>query len=108
MGYFVHQRPELGLPVMKRWIAHENMWLRRVAILHQLCLKGSTDVGTLFGFCKERAFEEEFFVRKAIGWALRDYARTDERAARAVRSFVEENRAVLSPLSIREALKHIG
>jgi len=103
MGYFVQQRPEPGVALMYQWIKHDDMWLRRVAILHQLCQKEKTDADRLFKFCLERAHEEEFFIRKAIGWALRDYSRTDKRA---VKDFVETNRSSLSGLSIKEALKH--
>ena len=57
----------------------------------------------LFRFCTLCAHEEEFFIRKAIGWALREYAKTDKAA---VKDFVGQNRESLSALSIREALKH--
>ena len=89
---------------MQQWISEENLWLRRVAILHQLAHKEQTDKDLLFTFCLQRAHEKEFFIQKAIGWALRTYARSNRAA---VKSFVEENKAVLAPLSIREALKHI-
>ena len=59
----------------------------------------------LFDFCERTAHEKEFFIRKAIGWALREYAKTD---ADAVAGFVLENREDLSGLSVREATKHIG
>lgn len=66
-------------------------------------MKEKTDADRLFQFCLARAHEEEFFIRKAIGWALRDYSKTDRAA---VKGFVEKNRESLSALSIREALKH--
>ena len=66
-------------------------------------MKKQTAADLLFQFCKQCAHEEEFFIRKAIGWALREYAKTDKVA---VKRFVEENRSIFSALSIREALKH--
>lgn len=104
IGHMVEKKPQWGVPLMNQWIANENMWLRRVAILHQLNLKIATDHQRLFQFCLSRAHEEEFFIRKAIGWALRQYARTDPVA---VKKFVEDHRTELSNLSIKEALKHI-
>ena len=89
---------------MEEWIKHENMWLRRVAILHQLFYKDKTNQERLFQFCISCASEEEFFIRKAIGWALRQYGRTNPKD---VKNFVEKNKESLSNLSIREALKHI-
>ena len=63
-----------------------------------------TDTERLFGYCARQAGHPDFFVRKAIGWALRHYARTDPDA---VREFVSSNRGILSPLSVREATKHL-
>ena len=83
------------------WIDHENHWLVRTAILHQLHAKERTDTQRLFGYCARRAGDREFFVRKAIGWALREYSKTD---AGAVRQFVATH-PELSALSAREALK---
>lgn len=80
-----------------------DFWLRRVAILHQLYWKTDTDAERLFRYCAANAGDAEFFIRKAIGWALREYAYTD---ADAVRAFVAAT--PLSGLSRREALKHIA
>jgi 3-methyladenine DNA glycosylase AlkD len=102
VGPLVAARPGL-VAAMDAWVDDENMWLVRTAILHQLRYKQSTDADRLFRYCESQAAHRDFFIRKAIGWALREYARTDPQA---VRSFVEANRARLSPLSIREALKH--
>jgi 3-methyladenine DNA glycosylase AlkD len=63
-----------------------------------------TDAERLFSFCERRLHEKEFFIRKAVGWALREYARTDPGA---VADFVVEHRDRLSGLSYREATKHI-
>ncbi|PFX20024.1 hypothetical protein AWC38_SpisGene15540 [Stylophora pistillata] len=74
VGGLVKQHRDLGKVVMEEWINHENMWLRRTAILHQLSFKEETDEEMLFRFCSLRASEEEFFIRKAIGWALRHHS----------------------------------
>lgn len=86
------------------WIDHENMWLRRTAIISQLRHKEATDEERLFRYALRRAHEKEFFIRKAIGWALREYAKT---APDAVREFVLANRAAWSGLTFREATKHL-
>ncbi|MEA1904011.1 MAG: DNA alkylation repair protein [Actinomycetota bacterium] len=86
------------------WIDDEDMWLRRTAIICQVGAKENTDPGRLFRFCASRMHEEEFFIRKAIGWALREYAKTD---GPAVARFANRHRDDLSGLSFREATKHI-
>lgn len=97
--------PEEMWPVVEGWMADEDMWLRRTAILCQVGAKERTESERLFRFCLARAHEKEFFIRKAIGWALRDYAYTDPEA---VARFVTDHRDELSTLSFREATKHIG
>ncbi len=92
-------------PTVDTWIDDDDMWLRRSAIICQVGAKEHTDPERLLRFCEQRAFEKEFFIRKAIGWALREYAKTD---AELVASFVNEHREELSGLSFREATKHIG
>ena len=96
---------EHGLaPVMDEWSTAENMWLVRTAILHQLHYGTATDTARLFGYCTRQAGHKDFFVRKAIGWALRHYARTDPAE---VRAYLAEHSSILSPLSVREAAKHL-
>ncbi|CAN5776817.1 DNA alkylation repair protein [soil metagenome] len=97
--------PVESWPVVDRWIDHDDMWLRRTALLCQMGAKDNTDSGRLFAFCASRAYEEEFFIRKAVGWALRDFARTDPAA---VAAFIDTHRGELSGLSYREGSKHIG
>jgi 3-methyladenine DNA glycosylase AlkD len=97
--------PEETWPVVDRWIDDQDMWLRRTAILCQVGAHEKTDSDRLFRFCAERAFEREFFIRKAIGWALREHAKTDPEE---VAHFVAAHRDRLSALSFREATKHIG
>lgn len=91
--------------VMDAWLASPDMWLARAAILHQLHYGEATDADWLFSACLRWAPSPEFFLRKAIGWSLRQYARTD---ADAVATFVAAHADELSPLSKREALKHIA
>jgi 3-methyladenine DNA glycosylase AlkD len=88
---------------MKHFAQQDNMWLKRVSIIHQLPYKTKTDWLFLMDVCKRHMHDKEFFIRKAIGWALRQHAKTDPKA---VYAFVEANKAKLSNLSIREALKH--
>jgi 3-methyladenine DNA glycosylase AlkD len=86
---------------MDTWAAEEDLWLVRTAILHQLRYRERTDAARLFGYCEAQAGHPDFFIRKAIGWALREYAKTDPAA---VRRFVDAH-PDLSPLTRREALK---
>ena len=86
-------------------LRHDDFWLRRIAMLHQLGWRGDTDAGWLYAGALALAHEDEFFIRKAIGWALRDYAR---HAPEAVVAFATGHRQQLSALSYREALKHCG
>ena len=87
---------------MDAWSTDADLWIRRCAIVHQLRHKSRTDVERLFSYCVANAADKDFFIRKAIGWALRYHARTD---ARAVVEFVAEH-PELSNLSKKEALKH--
>ena len=100
----VLQYPDKVWPEVDTWIDDQDMWLRRSAIICQVGAKEKTDAKRLFTFCAARAEEKEFFIRKAIGWSLREYAKTDPEA---VAGFVIANRDRLSGLSFREATKHI-
>jgi 3-methyladenine DNA glycosylase AlkD len=101
----VRSFPDRMVPLMEEWVHDDDMWIRRTALLHQLRFGADTDAARLFRHCELRMHEDDFFIRKAIGWALRTYAR---HKADAVHSFVDKHRDALSPLSVREALKHIG
>lgn len=103
LGPLVRSHPEL-LSTMDEWMRGDNMWVARSAILHQLTYKQGTDADRLFRYCLAQAGHPDFFIRKAIGWALRQYARTDPAA---VREFLASNGDRLSPLSVREASKHL-
>ncbi len=82
-----------------------NVWIRRVAMLHQLGWKAQTDETRLLHYALALAPETEFFIRKSIGWALRDYARTRPEVVRAILS---KHAEALSGLTRREAGKHLG
>ncbi|MFE0803477.1 DNA alkylation repair protein [Streptomyces sp. NPDC058812] len=90
---------------MDVWSADGDRWLVRAALLHQLRYRERTDTDRLFGYCLRQSGHGDFFVRKAIGWCLREYAKTDPDA---VRAFVAEHGQRLAPLSVREALRNIG
>ena len=87
---------------MRAWAAGRDMWLRRAAILCQIKMKGETDLALLYDAIEPSIESREFFLRKAIGWALREHAKTD--AAEVLR-YVRAHRTRLSALSKREALK---
>ncbi|MEJ8655837.1 MULTISPECIES: DNA alkylation repair protein [Streptomyces] len=89
---------------MDEWIEDDNLWIARTALLHQLGYKQATDAERLFRYCLRQSGHSDFFIRKAIGWSLREYAKTDPDA---VRAFVATSRDRLAPLSVREALKNL-
>jgi 3-methyladenine DNA glycosylase AlkD len=93
-------------PLMRRWAkASDSIWKRRAAILCQIGFKSNTDLQLLHACIEPNLSHKDFFIRKAIGWALRQYAWTDPRE---VKRYVNANRARLSPLSVREALKNVA
>ncbi|MGZ8474850.1 MAG: DNA alkylation repair protein [Candidatus Limnocylindria bacterium] len=109
VGALLDRHPNRMTPVMRRWARNEDMWVRRAAIISQLGRGDRTDAA-LLAACIESNLAgsrhgSRFFVRKAIGWALRQYARTDPGW---VMAFVERHEDALAPLSCREALKHLG
>jgi 3-methyladenine DNA glycosylase AlkD len=103
VGPLVAHHPEL-VAVTDAWLADPDRWLVRTALLHQLTFKEATDAERLFRYCAAQASHPDFFVRKAIGWALREYAKTDPAA---VRGFVHAHHARLAALSSREAMKNL-
>ncbi len=104
VGPMVRNHPEL-VDDIDKWIQDPNLWIARVAILHQLGYKHDTDVERLFRYCDIQAEHPDFFIRKAIGWALRQYARID---GDTVGEWVSANQNRLAGLTIREATKHLG
>jgi len=95
--------PAVREKYLARWRVSENFWLRRTTILFQLGYKQNTEFELLCEIIRENLGSKEFFINKAIGWALRQHARTDPRA---VKKFVQATKE-LSPLSRREAMKHL-
>lgn len=83
------------------WSKADNLWLRRSAIIFQISRKHNTEQELLFDICRQNSDSKEFFIQKAIGWALREYAYVNPGG---VKDFVLQND--LKPLSKREALKH--
>jgi 3-methyladenine DNA glycosylase AlkD len=99
----VAQKPKAA-KVMDAWLKHPSHWVRRSAMLHQLGWRLDTDTTRLFGYAQQLTGEKEFFIRKAVGWALRDYARWNPQA---VTDFLLQHRTDLSALTLREAAKHL-
>lgn len=103
VGYICLHYPETKKLVLD-WSTDEDIWLRRLAIEHQLLQKEQTDVLLLEQILLNNLDQTEFFINKAIGWALRDYSKTNpEWVAR----FIEKNRKRMAELSIKEASKYL-
>ena len=104
LGDILTAEPKAASAMMRRWSRDADMWKRRSAIICQLKFKTKTDLALLYDCIEPNLADREFFIRKAIGWALRQYAWTD---SREVKRYVKKNQSRLSPLSIREALKNV-
>ena len=90
--------------MMVTWGTDPNLWVRRAAIEHQLGLKDRTDQVRLATIITANLGQDEFFINKAIGWALREYSKTD---LDWVRNYLAEYQGQLAPLSVREASKYL-
>ncbi|MDR2152540.1 MAG: DNA alkylation repair protein [Helicobacteraceae bacterium] len=95
--------PELN-DTLLNWSVDQNFWLRRVAIDYQLKRREKTDAALLGRIIENNFGQTEFFINKAIGWALREYSKTNPKW---VRTFIKTHKDKMSPLSIREASKYI-
>ena len=105
IGDVVNRNKELKT-LMLEWSKKENnIWLRRVAILHQLSFKENVDKLLLETILEDNLSDGEFFINKAIGWALRDYSKVNPEW---VRKFIEKNRSEMTNLSLREASKYLN
>ena len=104
VGDLLRAHPDLMTPVLRGWSREPDLWLRRTAIISQLRSGDATDLDLLTFAIEGSVDDPDFFARKAIGWALRQHARSDPAW---VRAYVDANRDRLSPLSVREALKHL-
>ncbi len=105
LGDVLRTDPSRLSKLMRRWSRDDDMWKRRAAILCQIRFKRDTDLTLLYDCIEPNLADTQFFIRKAIGWALRQYAWSDPRE---VKRYVTANRERLSGLSVREALKNIG
>lgn len=103
IGGLLRLYPREMAGILRGWAKGDNLWKRRASILAQLGFKKNTDCRLLYDCIRPSLGRPEFFLRKGIGWALREYARTD---ASEVLRYVGRHEKRLSPLSIREALKH--
>jgi 3-methyladenine DNA glycosylase AlkD len=102
LGPFFQKYPELIKKVTKNWNQSENFWLQRSSIMFQKAYREKTDTKLLTEYILHCAGSKEFFIQKAIGWSLREYAKTNPEW---VLTFVKKNQ--LPALSKREALKHV-
>jgi len=103
VGNIALRYPEINSTLLA-WSVDENFWLRRIAIDHQLMRKNKTDTALLEKILVNNLGQTEFFINKAIGWALRDYSKTNPDW---VREFLEKYGEKMSPLSVKEASKYI-
>ena len=94
--------PEVIEETIEDWSVHPDMWLRRASILFQLKYKEKTNEDLLYRYILKNADSKEFFIQKAIGWALREYSKTNPAS---VKGFIENNK--LAPLSVREGSKYL-
>ena len=90
--------------ILLEWSLDENIWLRRIAIDHQLLRKEKTNTELLEKILKNNLGQAEFFINKAIGWALRDYSKI---SPEWVKNFIEKNKENMAKLSIKEASKYL-
>ena len=104
IGALLRKHPKKMRPLMRRWSTDPNLWKRRVSIICQLQFKGETDLELLYANIEPNLGDRDFFIRKAIGWALRQHAWTDPAE---VARYVRAHHSKLSGLSKREALKNL-
>jgi 3-methyladenine DNA glycosylase AlkD len=105
VGGHLRRYPEPMRQTMLAWSRDPDRWKRRTSILCQLGSKAATDEALLYACIEPNLADRDFFIRKAIGWALREYAKA---SPDAVRRFVREHNPALSPLSRREATRHLS
>lgn len=97
-------RDECLNSLMLNWSTDSDMWIRRVAIIHQLLRKNATQIDLLSQIILNNLGSDEYFINKAIGWALRDYSKTNPKW---IQNFINQHNEKLTPLSIREASKYL-
>jgi len=104
VGFVLLNHRATTSPLLERWVDDPDLWIRRTAIIAHIKHRAATDEAQLFDFCRRRCHEREFFIRKGIGWALRDYSYA---APEAVTGFLRAERERLSGLSFREGAKKL-
>ena len=104
VGYIFSKNPELIYPKVEAYLNSGNMWLQRTAVLFQLKYGQLTDKELLFDTIRQLRGGKEFFINKALGWALRQYSKYNPGA---VGEFIETEKATLSGLTIREGSKYL-
>lgn len=102
VGQIAKEYPEVKEEVIENWATGNHLWLRRASILFQLKYKGMTEEDRLYRYIVQNATSREFFIQKAIGWALREYSKTNPES---VKQFIHAHE--LSSLSVREGSKYI-
>lgn len=105
IGQILRKSPARMSAILRKWAVDDDIWLRRSAILAQLNFKSETDLTLLYDCIRPSLERPEFFLRKAIGWALRQYARTNPNE---VLQYVRDHQDQMSPLTRREALKRLS
>lgn len=103
VGYVALHHPTVEATLLD-WSIDDNIWLRRVAIDHQILRKEQTNPVLLEKIICHNFGQKEFFINKAIGWSLRDYSKTNPEW---VKAFIARHQDQMAPLSIREASKYI-
>jgi 3-methyladenine DNA glycosylase AlkD len=104
VGSILADHPAPMKKMMLKWSKDENLWKRRTSIICQLGFKKETDLDLLYACIEPSLGSKEFFLQKAIGWALRQYAWSDPKE---IKRFVKKNETRLANLSKREALKNV-
>ncbi|MCM3116239.1 DNA alkylation repair protein [Neobacillus sp. MER 74] len=103
VGEIAKRFPEVVAETIDSWATHDYLWLRRAALLFQLKYKENTNEELLYQYIRLNADSKEFFIQKAIGWALREYSKSNPAS---VKKFIEATK--LAPLSVREGSKYLG
>ncbi len=101
VGELLHRHPEL-IPSVEAWLNSSELWLKRTALIYPLFKRKEIDIERLFRSCAKMGKEKDFFIRKAIGWMLRELGK---REPTSIARFLETT--PLSPLSVREARKYL-
>lgn len=102
VGEIAKHNPDVIPEIIEGWAYGVDLWLRRTAILFQLKYKSETDDKLLYRYIRQNKDSKEFFIQKAIGWALREYSKTNPES---VKQFITENK--LAKLSVREGSKYL-